>query len=141
MIKKLSLFFSRYLRERIKSEPKLLASPGMIAAMAFGNNLMRAVALRYMTDAEAKAIGGEAAWKFFDGCHAESGDMATGFKLAQRVEGIIALGYGETIELRLSFYKRGERDPFLTIEPTFIQTTGEIGCISYGSNPLRMAAE
>lgn len=128
MIKKLSLFFARQIRERIQSEAGFKSSPGLLSAIAFPTNLMRATMYTLLPDEEAKIIG-DAAWKYFDGTHAESNDVRDAFRKAQRVEGIVSLQYGGAVGLELSFYKKGDKRAFFVIGPVF-NRDGKIEVVS-----------
>lgn len=131
MIKKLNLFFSSQLRKRLESDRELQVSRGLTVLLTFASKVL-ATSLKdqIMPEVEARALGG-GAWKFFDGCHAESNSIRRAVHAAYRVESTGSLPLNpDWLGLTISFFKKGERRPFYELETLFHRETGESGSIA-----------
>lgn len=123
MIKKLTLFFDKSVRERVMMEgPSFEISEGFLAALRLPYELFSVELCGELR--EASILGG--AWKCNDGLRHELWTASRSFTSAHRVEGVLRSWRKHELELTLTFFQRSDREPFASTRIDFVLASGEI---------------
>lgn len=128
-MKKISLFFTTPVRQRMEKDPVFARSPALLKAMRKHYELIEAGLQRGLDDESAKNIGG-GAWKLFGQCRCESDSVQKAIGEAWRIESTVGF-YPNGFNVEINFYgKASGQKSFFTVSFA-LNSDGIIGASSY----------